>query len=157
MKGSETNMSMGLNRMNGLLAWWGIPNTIGADAIEARSKRFQLLVAELSTLFSDASSSQVQAISDTNDRFSQALQELLSARQAPELMAAQSNLVVGLIESLTAQTQAWAELTQKLHTCCAAAVRDAAIETSERAALAGAQSDTRRPAGKEPVKRSAQD
>jgi len=158
MKASESTPT-GLNRMNGLLAWWGIPDLVDASGMEARAKQFQVLVVDLNRLFSEASSSQARALSDANEQFARALQELLSARQPSELMAAQSNLVTGLMESFTAQTRAWTELTQKLHDCCSATVREAVAEAGERAGHSvpiGSQTGADQPAGKEARKRVAQ-
>lgn len=158
MKSSESSIPMGLDRMNGLLAWWGIPNIIDASEMEARTKRFQVLVVDLNKLFSEASSTQAQAFSVANEQFTRDLQDLLSARQPSELMAAQSSLVTGLIGSLAAQTKAWAELTQKLHDCCSAMAHEAAPETGGRAAgpvPARSQSEAERPAVRDTAKRAA--
>lgn len=159
MKAAETSVPTGLDRMNGLLAWWGVPNAFDGSEMQARTKRFQVLVLDLNKLFNEASSSQAQALSAANEQFTRGLQELLSARQPPELMAAQSRLVTGLIESLAAQTRAWAELTQKLHDCCSATVREAAAEAGEHAGRPvpiKSQSDGERPASKASTKRTAQ-
>ncbi len=148
-------MPIGLDRINGLLAWWDLPNNICFVGVEARSKQFLLLFAELSTPFSDASSTQARVQSDACARLSHVLQGLPSGRQATELVAAHSSLAVGLTESLVAATQACEELTQQLHTCCGAAVRDLAIEASEDAAAAGGQSDAGRRSGKNSARRGA--
>lgn len=132
MKILDSNIPTGLDRMNGLLAWWGMPNAIDAGEMETRNRRFQILVADLSKLLTETSSSQVEALTVANEQFARALHDLLSARQPPELMAAQSSLVTGLIESLAAQTRAWAELTQKLHDCCSALVREAPADGRDR-------------------------
>lgn len=158
MKTSESSILTGLDRMNGLLAWWGMPNVIDAGEIEARTKRFQVLVVDLSKLLSEASSSQAQALSAANEQFTRSLRELLGARQPPEFMAAQSDLVTGFMESLAAQTKAWAELTQKLHACCSAMTHEAAPETGRRppgAVPAKSQSEAERLAAKEATKRVA--
>lgn len=145
MKAAETSVPTGLDRMNGLLAWWGVPNAFDGSEMQVRTKRFQVLVLDLNKLFNEASSSQARALSVANEQFTRALHEHLSARQPPELMAAQSRLVTGLMESLAVQTKTWAQLTQKLHDCCLAAAREAAAEAGER------------PASKASTKRTAQD
>ncbi|MGE0333978.1 MAG: phasin family protein [Gammaproteobacteria bacterium] len=159
MKAADTSAPTGLDRLNGLLAWWGVPNAFDGSEIQAQTMRFQVLVLDLNKLFNEASSSQAQALSAANEQFTRALQELLSARQPPELMAAQSSLVTGLIESLAAQTGAWAELTQKLHGCFSAMVRGSAAEAGEHAGRPvpiKSQSDGERPASKASTKRTAQ-
>lgn len=131
MKESESGIPTGLDRITGLLAWWGTP--LEAGQIEAQSERFQVLVVDLVKLFNEGSSNQAQALSAANERFTRAFQDLLTARQPPELMAAQSSLVIGLTESLAAQTKIWAELTQKLHDCCSTMIRESAVKAGEHA------------------------
>jgi hypothetical protein len=158
MKTSETSIPAGLERMNGLLAWWGIPDLAEASGMEAQAKRFQGLVVDLNRLFSEASSSQTQALSAANEQFASALQELLGARQPSDLMAAQSNLMTGLVESFAAQARNWAELTQKLHDCCSATVREAVAEAGAGASSfvpTGSQAVAERPATKSSGKRAA--
>lgn len=158
MKASETSIPTGLERINGLLAWWGIPNLAEASGMEAQAKRFQVLVVDLNKLFSEASTRQAQALSAANEQFASALQELLGARQPSELMAAQSSLMTGLMESFAAQTRTWTELTQKLHDCCSATVREAVAEAGEHTSALGpirSQAVAERPAGKSSGKRAA--
>jgi hypothetical protein len=144
MKASkETSIPAGLDRIKGLMAWWGMPNVLEAGQIEAQGKRFQVLVVDLVKLFNEASSNQAQALSASNEWFTRAFQDLLRAREPPELMAAQSSLVIGLMQSLAAQTKIWAELTQKLHNSCLAMVREAAAKTGEH--VGRSESDAERP------------
>jgi hypothetical protein len=144
MKASEeTSIPAGLDRIKGLMAWWGMPNVLEASQIEAQSERFQVLVVDLVKLFNEASSNQAQALFAANERFTRAFQDLLSARQPPELMAAQSSLVIGLTESLAAQTKIWAELTQNLSDYCSTMAHEAVVEAGEHAGRS-------EPAGKQP-------
>lgn len=118
---------------------------LGATAIRAFLERAKLHGSDIGTV---AMGQVVQAGAKMNP-----------ARQPPELMAAQSRLVTGLIESLAAQTRAWAELTQKLHDCCSATVREAAAEAGEpagRPVPIKSHSDGERPASKASTKRTAQ-
>ena len=152
MTAKTDTIPTGLNRFNGLLAWWGAPDGLGLGNTEAQTKRFQVLVTELGQAFNEASSYQVETLSATNERLACSLQELLRSRQPQELMAAQSNIVAGLLASLAAQTKAWADLTQKVHGCCAAMVREAADETAKQGvstASAATQGQSERPAGTE--------
>lgn len=130
MKASENRVPTGLDRVNSLLAWWDVPRLIGASGMEAHAERFRL-VLDLTKFANEAFSSQAQALSAGNEQFGRALRELLSARQPPELMAAQSSLLTALMENLVAQTRLWAELTQKFYECCSAVTCEAASETGE--------------------------
>ena len=130
------------------MAWWGMPNVLEAGQIEAQGQRFQVLVVDLVKLFNEASSNQAQALSASNERFTRAFQDLLRAREPPELMAAQSSLVIGLMQSLAAQTKIWAELMQNLSDYCSTMAREAVVEAGEHAGRsepAGKQTEAERP------------
>lgn len=139
MSGHETKMTNELDRVNGLLAWWGLPNTGDTIGIQARARRLQVLMVNLTSVLSDASSNQARAAVEANDRFHKAVRDFLNAREAPEILAAQSGLVRGLMENLTIQVQACTELTQKLRACCAEATRptDDGANTAAESAAAG--------------------
>ncbi|MGH9548368.1 MAG: phasin family protein [Terriglobales bacterium] len=146
------NLPTGLDRLNALLAWWAIPSGTALGNMEKQTKRFQVLVTDLSQAFSDASSCQAKTINATNGQLARSLQDLLHSRQPQELMAAQLSVVADLLESLAAQTKTWADLTQKVHGCCATMVRETAEEVAKQvggAAPAKAQSEPERSAGKE--------
>ena len=73
-------------------------------------------------------------------------------------MAAQSSIVVDLLESLAAQTKTWADLTQEVHGCCATMVRETAEEAAKQVGSAAPgkfQAQSEQPAGKETGKRAA--
>jgi hypothetical protein len=132
MTASESELRPGLNRINGLLAWWDAAHLIGVSGMEAQAKRLRTVVA-LNELFNEAGSRQAQALRTVNEQFARVLQELLNVRQPPELMSAQSNLVAVLMESLATQATIWAELSHKLCTYCASMGQAADIEASTRA------------------------
>lgn len=145
----------GLDRLNALLAWWAMPKGMALGNTEEQTKRFQVLVTDLSQAFSEASSSQVKTLNATNGQLARSLQDLLRSRQPQELMAAQLSVVAGLLESFAAQTKTWADLNQKVHRCCATMIRETAEEAAKQvggAAPAKAQSEPERSAGKEPGK-----
>lgn len=62
MKPSEIGISARLKRINGLLAWWRIPDVFEASQMEALTKRSQVLIVDLVKLFNEASSDQGQAL-----------------------------------------------------------------------------------------------
>ncbi len=159
MNDRQPSIPTGMDRMNGLLAWWGMPNVVDPSELEALTKRCHALVVELNHLFNDASSGQAQALSTANEEYARALQELLSVRQPAEFMSAQSRLVMGVMEHLAAQTGAWADLSQKLYDCCSAMVRESAEEAGKRTGQTvpvRTQSEAVPPAAKEATKRSTQ-
>ena len=158
MTAKTDTIPTGLNRFNALLAWWGAPDGLGLGSTEAQTKRFQILVTELGQAFNEASSCQVETLSATNERLACSLQELLRSRQPQELMAAQSSVVASLVEGLAAQTKVWADLTQKVHGCCATMVREAADDAAKQsvsAASAATQGQSEPPVDREAAKGTA--
>jgi hypothetical protein len=144
-----------LDRLNALLAWWAIPNGMALGNMEEQTKRFQVLVTDLNQAFSEASSCQAKTLNATNGQLARSLQDLLRSRQPQELMAAQLSVVAGLLESLAAQTRIWADLNQKVHSCCATMIRETAEEVAKQvsgAAPPKAQPEPERSAGEEPGK-----
>ena len=160
MNVKSDNTQTGLDRFNALLTWWGVPSGINFGTIEGPTKHSQLLASDLCQAFNEASSCQIKPLFATNERLACSLQDILRSRQPHELTAAQSNLVTGLLESIAAQTKTWADLTQKVHGCCATMVRETAEEAAKQvgsaAPAAPARSEAERPAGKETGKRATQ-
>lgn len=121
----------GFDRLNALLAWWGTQDAHRDPAnIETQTERFRMLVIELNRAFNEASCCQLEALSTTNERLAQSLQYLLRGPQPQELMAVQSSIVAGLLESLAIQTKVWADLMQKVHDCCTAMLAEARQQPS---------------------------
>lgn len=121
--------------------------------MEEQTKRFQGLVTDLSHAFNEASSCQVKTLNETNEQLACSLHDLLHSRQPQELMAAHLRVVAGLFENFAAQTKTWADLTEKVHGCCATMVRQTAEAAKQvgRTAPPKAQSEAERSAGKETV------
>ena len=130
MNSSEGMASTGLHRMNGLLAWWGIPGAEGC-AIDARTRRTLALVGHLNEVLREASSRQSEALCAANDEYIRALQAMLKARQPAELITAQSRIMSAFMECFAAQTKAWAELTQKLCANGSAGTSEKAIQATK--------------------------
>ena len=156
MKVPEANLPLGWDRVSGLLAWWGMPGTIDAGETN-HADRTQALVGELNKLVQEASSQQMQTLSEANEQFTQALREFLSARQPSDLMAAQARLVTGFMESAAAQAGAWATLTQELHSCCSAMVQAAGTDAVGRSVPLEPPSDAARPTARGRGRSAVQD
>lgn len=147
MNASETSIPTGLDRVKGLIAWWGISNVLDSAQVEAEPKQYQLLVVDLVKLFDEAAANQAQLLSAANEQFTRAFQELLRARRPPELMAAQSSLVIAFLESLAAQNKIWAELAQKVCACGSIVIGDAEVEACKHS---GHSEPVSRPAKADP-------
>jgi hypothetical protein len=134
MDGKEGNGMMGLERLNALFNWWGMPNSGAGANIEAQIKRFQSFAADLQRTYGEAYSAQLKALYTANERLARSFQELAHCRQPQEVIAAESNILATLLEGASLQAKTWADVTQKIQACCASMAREAAEEMGKSAA-----------------------
>jgi hypothetical protein len=132
MDAKDNVLTTGIDRLNALTAWWGIP-AAGNGAVDRQMKRFQQFASDLQKTCADAYSGEMNALFSSNDHLGRSFQELLQCRRPQDVMAAESEILATLLEGATLQTRRWAELTQKLQECCAAMVREAAVDLRQQA------------------------
>ena len=125
MNGQGSDIPTGIDRLNGLLAYWGMPGSASVGNAEAKTARMQTLVVGLNRAMYDASCSQLESLALTNKRLARSLRRLLRDGQRCELTAAQSRIAMSLQESQVEQTRAWADLTKTLSECYVAITRHA--------------------------------
>jgi hypothetical protein len=119
-------VTTGVERLNALLAWWGVPSAAVNGEIDAQTKRFQQFVADLQKTCGEAYSGQMDALLTNNDRLMRAFQGLLSSRRPQEVVAAESDILSTFLEGASLHAKKWGEVTQKLQDCYAAMARAAA-------------------------------
>jgi hypothetical protein len=158
MRANEGNIAMGLDRLNALFAWWGVPNAKEEGGIEKQMKRFQTFASDLQKTCGDAYGQQMQAFRTANDRLAQSFQELMHCRQPQDVIAAESNILATILEGASLQARTWVELTQKVQDCCAAMAREGAAEAGKQAfevtsakPAAGPARPATAPTGKQPA------
>lgn len=120
------SITSGLDRMNAVLAWWGVPSANGSENIEGQVRRFQALASNLQKAYGEAYSQQLEALFATNARLARSFYEFLHCRQPQGVIAAESNVFATFLEGASLQAQTWGELTQKVRDCCATMAREAA-------------------------------
>ena len=125
----DGNITTGLNRLNALFTWWGVPNSDGNGDIDTQMKRLQACASDLQKSYSDAYGRQMHALFAANERLAGSLQELVRCRNPRDIIAAELNILATLLEGALVQTKAWVELTKKVQGCCAAMTRDATIQS----------------------------
>jgi hypothetical protein len=123
----------GVDRLNGLLAWWGMAGSEGNLRFEGQIKRFQQFAADLQKAYGEAYRQQVEALSAANERLVRSLQGLLLSRKPDELMAAESEILATLLEGASLQAQTWAELGQRVQECCLALASEATAQVHKLA------------------------
>lgn len=129
MSADDKTFKMGLDRLNALFMWWGVPDTNTHDKITDQMRRLQSLVAELQKAHSEAYSRQLETLFNVSERVAGSLQEFVHCRQPEQVIGAGSNVLLTLFEGASQQAQSWLDLTQKIQECCAEITREAAAET----------------------------
>lgn len=132
MNTKDDSLTAGVERLNGLLSWWGVPIAGGNGTIDSQIKRFQQFASDLQKTCSDAYSGEIAALFRNNDRLVRSFQDLLRSRRPQEVMAAESDILANFLEGASLHAKRWAELTQKLEECCAAMARDAAKDLRQQ-------------------------
>lgn len=146
MKVKDESITSGLDRLNALLVWWGIPNANGGENIGGQVKRFQVFTSNLQKAYGEAYSQQMEALLTANERLARSLQEFLHCRQPQEVIAAESSIFATFFEGASLQAKTWVDLTQKVQDCCAAMAREAAEEVHEHAREETSAKPSARPA-----------
>jgi hypothetical protein len=133
MDTKDNGLAAGVERLNALIAWWGIPPANGNGAIDRQMKRFQQFASDLQKTCADAYSSEMDSVLSSNGRLGRSFQELLQCRRPQEVLAAESEILATLLEGASLQAKRWTELTQRFQECCAAMARDTATELRQQA------------------------
>jgi len=128
MTAGNDNFTMGLDRLNALLAWWGVPNANAGDRIDAQMKRFQTLISDLQKAHGEALSRQMEALFTVSERVAVSLQDFARCRQPEQVIAAGSNVLATILEGASLQAKTWAQLAQKIQDGCAEMAREAPAE-----------------------------
>lgn len=145
MKTKDDALTAGVERLTGLLGWWGVPIASGNGMIDIQMKRLQQFAADLQKTYSDAYRSEMDALFSSNDRLARSFQDLFHSRQPQEVMAAESDIFATLLEDASLHVKRWTELTQKLQECCAAMARDAAEDLRQQVQETGSATKAAEP------------
>jgi hypothetical protein len=130
MTGKDDNFTMGLDRLNALLTWWGVPNGNAGGQIDAQMKRFQTLISDVQKAQGEAYRSQIEALFAASERVAGSLQEFAHCRQPEQVITAGSNVLATILESVSLQAQTWVDLAQKIQESYAEMARQAPTESN---------------------------
>lgn len=125
MRGKDENITMGLDRLNAVFAWWGVPGPSGISQIDDQMKSLQTFTADLQKAYRDAYSKQMASLFGVNERITQSLQEIFRCKQPQDLIAAKSKVMATILEEAAQQAKTWVEFTRKVQDCCVVVVREA--------------------------------
>lgn len=132
MNARDGDVLMGLDRLNALFTWRGIPSLSGTDNAEVQMKDFQTFAADLRAACGEARSRPSQAASTTNERFVRSLQELMHCRRSQDMIKAESNILAVILEAALQQAKDWGDLAQKIRDHDTILAREAAAEVGNK-------------------------
>jgi|SRR6185369_477326 len=120
---------------------WHKPGNPVSDMIDAQVMRLQHLSDELQKVYSETYDRQVEALSQTSERLTQSMQELMSSQGTAEVLTAESHMASAWLDGFAARSQHWLALSQKLQECytdfARASFEDIRKQSEELAAEAG--------------------
>jgi len=98
---------------------WQRPGNAMTDLIDAQTMRMQHFAEEMQRAYADTYDKQMEVLSQTGERLSQSVQELMSSQGAAEMLSAESRIASAWLDGVAARSQYWLALGQKLQQCCA--------------------------------------
>ena len=98
---------------------WHRPGNPISDIIDAQVMRLQHLTEVVQTAYSETYGRQIDALTETNERLTEGVQELMSSQGAVDLLNAESRLTSAWLDGVATRSQHWLSLGQKLQQCCA--------------------------------------
>lgn len=122
------HLSISLDRMSGLLTWWGVPDWMGNNTVETQMKRFQAVASDLQKSYGDACGRQMDVLLAANERLAHSLQQVCRSRHPQDIVAAESNILAIFLDGIERQAQIWMDLTQRVVEHCAALASEPADE-----------------------------
>jgi hypothetical protein len=120
------------------MGWWGMATN---QAVEDRLHRFQQLATGLRQAYSEACNSQLEVLSAANECVTRSFHGLLNSRRPDEFLAAQSDILSGLMKVTSLQTKAWTDLSQKLQGCYVDVARDTTSDIQDEARQVTAEAE----------------
>ena len=96
-----------LDRMNAVLAWWGLSGTDGAGKLDGQFKRFQVFTSDLQKAYGETYGAQMSAFLGANARIGRSLLELIQCRQPQDVIAAESSVIAAIFDEAWLQMKTW--------------------------------------------------
>jgi hypothetical protein len=143
MNAKQEGSTNSIEKLNGLLAWWGTARGLGE--FEERFKRFQEFALELQKASAEAAAHEIESIFATREQFIDSMKGLVQSRGPEEVLAAQAAIAETYFTGLAEQAKRWATFAEKTHTCCSEMAREAALAKPSETKLATRPASTREP------------
>lgn len=135
-----------LDRLEGLLKWWGAPGAGCGDFRQSQLQRFEAIVSELERAVGEISDNQEQALTQSRELLVKSLPIFINSHDLNEVMAVQSKILTSLFEAASSQVKTWMVFADRIRT----AQVSLADETAE---TAGAPDPARKTSAATPSQR----
>jgi hypothetical protein len=108
------DMASELDRLEGLLKWWGAP-AAGTEAFgQAHIQRFEAIVSELERAVAEISINQEQALTRSRELLVRSLPVFVNSHDLNEVMAMQSRILLSLFEAASSQVKSWMSFSDRI-------------------------------------------
>lgn len=130
---AKNDPPMSFDRMDIVLAWWGLSGMDGAGELDGQFKRFHTFTSDLQKVYGETYGAQMSAFLGGNERVGRSLLELFHCRRALDVIAAESSVMAAILDEASLQTKTWLELSQRVQEYCATVARETADEIRQQA------------------------
>jgi hypothetical protein len=120
------------------MGWWGMATS---RTVEDRLHRFEQLATGLRRVYGEACDTQLEVLSAANECVTRSFHGLVNSRRPDEFLAAQSEVLSGLMKVTSLQAKAWTELSQKIQGCYVDVARDTTSDIQDEAQQATAEAE----------------
>lgn len=132
-----------LDRLEGLLKWWGAPGAACDDFRQSQLQRFETIVAELERAVAEISSNQEQALTRSRELLVQSLPVFVNSHDLNEVMAVQSKILMSLFEAASTQVKTWMSFAERIRNA-QVSLADEVTETASASNPSEAAASSRR-------------
>lgn len=133
MTDKDNGLMLGQSPMPPFFNWWRPGNAPATDDITTQLKRVETFVADLQQSYGEACSHQMEALLATNETLMASVQDLARCREPGDFFAAQSNILLALMEGVSGQAKVWSELAEQVKNSCTTTAQDMAEQSANSA------------------------
>lgn len=110
----DSNASAAVDRLRGLLNWWGATGNAGATTVAPDLFRFANSVTAIQKAYLGAVEKHLDTVFATNDRIARAARGLAGSSDPNALLAAQNELMTAVVEAAADYAANWGDLYQSI-------------------------------------------
>jgi hypothetical protein len=123
----------GIDRLTGLLAWWGMAGAEGKKSMPRQLNRLDTFVSDIQKAWLDAANRQVSASLTANEELALSAQAILRNRTQAEFLASQTEIATTISKAASIYAATWAEFQHRIQDCCTAILQAPAADIAVKA------------------------